>query len=98
MTRTRTIATLWCTALAATLAAYGCGSSSTVDTGTGGKAGGSAGNTGAGGGVIIITNTGGTTGSSGGTTGSQGGMTGGGTGGMVGPPADAGAPMCTANA
>jgi hypothetical protein len=91
MTRTKTIATLWCTALAAALAAYGCGSSSTIDTGMGGTSGGAGGKTGGGtGGGIVIINTGGMTGS--------GGMTGGGMGGMVMPPQDAGPPMCMPNA
>ena len=98
MTRTRTIATLWCTALVATLTAYGCGSSSTVDTGTGGKSGTAGGSgTGSGGGIVIITNVGGMTGTAG--------MTGGGTGGTTGPgqdaggpPVDAGPQMCAQNA
>ena len=66
MTRTKTIAMLWCTALAATLAAYGCGSSSTIDTGTGGGPA-SAGHTGGGqgGNGIVIINTGGMTGAGG---------------------------------
>ena len=87
MTRTTTLSTLWCTALVATLAAYGCGSSSTIDNGTGGKTGtsGVGGKTGAGGGAVII---------------GTGGTSGGGVGGMVGgvdaggPPADAGVNMC----
>ncbi len=97
MTRTKTIATLWCTALVATLAAYGCGSSSTIDNGAGGSANGAGGHANGAGGGIVIVNTGGTTGS-GGITGGTGGMTGGGMGGMVTPPGDAGAPMCVANA
>jgi hypothetical protein len=83
MTRTRTLSTLWCTALVATLAAYGCGSSSTIDTGTGGRAGGTGGRVaGSGGSGVIIIGTGGMTG------------TGGGPGGIV----DGGAPMCMAGA
>jgi hypothetical protein len=91
MTRTKTIATLWCTALAATLAAYGCGSSSTIDTGTGGGSGtgGRAGG-GTGGGIVII-NTGGMTGGGGRVAGTGGTP---GTGGMVQPPVDAGPPAC----
>lgn len=96
MTRTKTIATLWCTALVATLAAYGCGSSSTIDTGTGGSPGTAGRAGGAGGGVVIITNTGGATGT-GGRPAGAGGMTGGGTGGMVQPPVDAGPPACNPN-
>ena len=93
MTRTKTIATLWCTALAAALAAYGCGSSSTIDTGMGGSSGG-AGKTGSGtGGGIVIINTGGMTGS-GGMTGGAG--MAGGMGGMMA--VDAGPPMCAPNA
>ncbi len=94
MTRTKTIATLWCTALAAALAAYGCGSSSTIDTGTGGGPGATGGKSGGqGGNGVVIINTGGMTGS-GGITGGQGGMTGGGQGGMVMPPVDGGPPAC----
>jgi len=84
MTRTKTIATLWCTALAATLAGYGCGSSSTIDTGAGGGPGTAGRAGGQGGNGIVIINTGGMTGS--------GGITGGGMGGMVTPPRDAGPP------
>jgi hypothetical protein len=96
MTRTKAIATLWCTALAATLAAYGCGNSSTIDTSTGGSSGsaGHAGSNGAGGGIVII-NTGGMTGS-GGMNAGMGGMTGG-MGGMGGP-VDGGPAVCMNNA
>ncbi len=71
MTRMKSIAALGCTALAAALAAYGCGSSSTIDPGTGGAPGG-AGHTGGGqgGNGIVIINTGGMTGGGGITGGS----------------------------
>jgi hypothetical protein len=91
----KSIAALGCTALAAALAAYGCGSSSTIDNGAGGGSSGTGGKTngGTGGGVVII-NTGGMTGS-GGMNGGVGGMTAGGMGGRVmPPPMDAGPAMC----
>jgi hypothetical protein len=94
MTRMKSIAALGCTALAAALAAYGCGSSSTIDNGAGGGSSGTGGKTGGGtGGGIVIISTGGMTGTAGmnGTAGTPG------TGGMVmPPPQDAGPPMCNA--
>jgi hypothetical protein len=83
MTRTTCFSTLSCAALLAALAAYGCGSSSPVDTGTGGKAGGTGGTpvTGGTGGAVVTGGTGGSvvTGGQGGAivTGGQGGMQGG---------------------
>jgi hypothetical protein len=104
MTRTSSsFAMLGCTALLASLAAYGCGSSSTINPGTGGTVGGVAGHTGAGGGAVIV-GTGGTLGGTGGTP------VVGGTGGRpatdagnpppptdAGGPVDAGAAMCAPN-
>jgi hypothetical protein len=92
----KTIAALGCTALAAALMAYGCGSSSTIDNGAGGGSSGTGGKPagGTGGGVVVIVATGGMTGTAGmnGTAGTNGGM-----GGMVQPPQDAGPPMCAPN-
>ena len=91
MTRMKSIAALGCTALAAALAVYGCGSSSTIDNGAGGGSSATGGKTGGGtGGGVVIINTGGMTGS--------GGMIVTGTGGMVQPPQDGGPPMCVNNA
>jgi len=92
MTRMKSIAALGCTALAAALAAYGCGSSSTIDNGAGGGSSGSGGKTGGSGGGVVIINTGGMTGSGGRIVGTGG--TPGGAGGMNQPPQDAGAGMC----
>src|SRR5437764_622997 len=86
MTRMKSIAALGCTALAAALAAYGCGSSSTIDNGAGGNSTGGGGRTGGSGGGVVIISTGGMTGS--------GGMIVTGTGGMVQPPQDGGPAMC----
>jgi hypothetical protein len=99
MTRMKTIAALGCTALAAAFVAYGCGSSSTIDNGSGGGSSGTGGKTGAGtgGGVVIITNVGGMTGTAG-MNGGVGGMTAGGMGGRVmPPPMDAGPAVCAPN-
>jgi hypothetical protein len=95
----KSIAALGCTALAAALAAYGCGSSSTIDNGAGGGSSGTGGKTGGGtGGGVVIINTGGMTGSGGMTGGGVGGMTAGGMGGrIVQPPMDAGPAVCAPN-
>jgi len=92
----KSIAALGCTALAAALAVYGCGSSSTIDNGAGGGSSGTGGKTGGGtGGGVVIINTGGMTGSGGMTGGGVGGMTAGGMGGrIVQPPMDAGPAVC----
>jgi hypothetical protein len=99
MTRMKSIAALGCTALAAALAVYGCGSSSTIDNGAGGGSSGTGGKTGGGtGGGVVIINTGGMTGSGGMTGGGVGGMTAGGMGGrIVQPPMDGGPAVCAQN-
>jgi hypothetical protein len=71
MTRTTCLSTLSCAAILAALTAYGCGSSSTINTGTGGAGGRIV--TGAGGGAIIV-GTGGQNGGTGGAPGVDGGV------------------------